>query len=851
MNSRRRWLVLFQLPYLPLWLAPFVLMAPVWLAGKAMFWGTPSLQFMPWWYWAWETLRSGHLPLWNPQIGMGAPLLANYQAGLFYPPNWFYFLLAALGGLPAMAWGQAIMVALHLGWAGIGMAQLLRRLKMGRMAQTVSGLAFGLSTYLVSRAAFLSVMSAVAWLPWILLYSRELARPGLRLRAGLLFVLCTALQLLAGHAQTAWYTLLLAGIWTAVWGWLFTRQNDVENAPVERFRRLSGSLVGLVRLGFFTLWAVALSAVQLLPTAEYLLQSQRASEVTYQTAMTYSTWPWRILGLFAPDLFGSPAQGNYWGYASYWEDALYIGLLPALLALGVLLVVLVRRKKSGRQDPFWLRPLCISLALVVLASILLALGQNTPLFPWLYHNVPTFSMFQAPARFLIWSIFALALLAGLGTQRWRRPTGRRLYWTRLGTAGAFAVSLGSCLVWLSLQSVKLTFLRATALAGLWGVLAGALSLTAPVEGSAEDGQAARLWSWAVSLVICADLIVAGWGLNPGVSLDFYSHPSASAGMLRQLVGGGRLYLPDGDEYVLKFNRFFDLSTFYATSNWGELRAVFLPNIFLLDGLYSANNFDPLLPARYANWMQALSNLPPVNHLRDTKSAGLPGESSLVALPPDLSPAVFERMLNLMGVRVVERVDHRSPDDVRFDAVSGSSDTGTQLTQGSRLQWASCVLPARDASQAWSLVTAAGTDLNGKVILENVKQPAQDKCQSESQASFDGVEATPNQVKISVRANGAGWLVLSDVWYPGWQATVDGAVVPVMKADYLFRAVAVPAGVHQVRFSYRPLSFYLGAAITLIAGLGLLWASRKKCDSIGKSAIGRYLCLTYKHFLRDW
>ncbi len=258
MNKPRWWLVLFQLPYLPLWLGPLILLAPVWLAGKAMFWGTPSLQFVPWWYWAWQTLRSGHLPLWNPQVGMGAPLLANYQVGLFYPPNWFYFLLAAFGGLPAIAWGQAIMVALHLGWAGIGMAQLARRLGLGRTAQTVSGLAFGLSTYLVARAAFLSVTSAVAWLPWVLLYSREIARPGLNRRAGLLLVICAAFQLLAGHAQTTWYTLLLAGIWTAAWGWFFTRQLNGNGLPVTLRIRATGSFLGLVKLGAFFLWAAAI-----------------------------------------------------------------------------------------------------------------------------------------------------------------------------------------------------------------------------------------------------------------------------------------------------------------------------------------------------------------------------------------------------------------------------------------------------------------------------------------------------------------------------------------------------------------------------------------------------------------
>ncbi len=127
------------------------------------------------------------------------------------------------------------------------------------------------------------------------------------------------------------------------------------------------------------------------------------------------------MGLLAPGLFGSPAQGDYWGYASYWEDAVYIGLLPVLLAISAILTGLFRRKKSRQSEPFWLRPLIITLTLVILVSIFLALGQNTPVFPWLYHNVPTFSMFQAPARFLIWTVFSLSLLAGLGAQRWRRP----------------------------------------------------------------------------------------------------------------------------------------------------------------------------------------------------------------------------------------------------------------------------------------------------------------------------------------------------------------------------------------------------------------------------------------------
>jgi hypothetical protein len=104
------------------------LLAPVYLTGKALFWGTPLMQFVPWWSVAWESLLDGHLPLWNPLLGMGAPLLANYQSGLLYPPNWGYLLLWALGGDRLMAWGMAPFGVLHLAWAGAGMIYLARRL---------------------------------------------------------------------------------------------------------------------------------------------------------------------------------------------------------------------------------------------------------------------------------------------------------------------------------------------------------------------------------------------------------------------------------------------------------------------------------------------------------------------------------------------------------------------------------------------------------------------------------------------------------------------------------------------------------------------------------------------------
>ena len=81
----------------------------------------------------------------------------------------------------------------------------------------------------------------------------------------------------------------------------------------------------------------------------------------------------------------------------------------------------------------------------------------------------------------------------------------------------------------------------------------------------------------------------------------------------------------------------------------------------------------------------------------------------------------------------------------------------------------------------------------------------------------------NASKISVEliSEEPGYLVIADVWYPGWQASVDGNPVPVMRANYLFKAVPVPNGEHEVTVVYQPRVLYLGAGLSGLAFFGLL------------------------------
>jgi uncharacterized membrane protein YfhO len=77
--------------------------------------------------------------------------------------------------------------------------------------------------------------------------------------------------------------------------------------------------------------------------------------------------------------------------------------------------------------------------------------------------------------------------------------------------------------------------------------------------------------------------------------------------------------------------------------------------------------------------------------------------------------------------------------------------------------------------------------------------------------------------VGVDAAGAGLLVVTDTFFPGWYARLDGVPVPIVRADFAFRAVHVPAGRHRVELRYAPASLRLGMAIAAAALVVLLLA----------------------------
>ena len=105
------------------------------------------------------------------------------------------------------------------------------------------------------------------------------------------------------------------------------------------------------------------------------------------------------------------------------------------------------------------------------------------------------------------------------------------------------------------------------------------------------------------------------------------------------------------------------------------------------------------------------------------------------------------------------------------------------------------------------------------------------------APQDNVEVVrygANSLEIEVQTDTEGYLFLSDPFYPGWQAEVDGEPAQLLRANYAFRAVAVPAGSHRVTMEFRSGSWYAGlgisaftAAVLMLLGAWALWRRRRR------------------------
>ncbi len=574
------------------------------LGDRAIARGDLLLYFYPLREFASAAIRAGRLPLWNPHTFMGAPFLANSQAGFFYP---FNVLTAWMPVEQAVSWN----IALHLCLAGLGMYALARRgMRLARPAALASGLAFGLGGYLGAQVEHLNQLQALAWLPWQMM-CLFLLRRGNALRTTLALAALIALQVFAGHTQSLYICLVALGL-TAI---------TLVIAPVDTRRAVGGSNISATLMLFTTCGAagilgIALSGAQLIPTLELAAHSARSGGLPYNEVGSFSWRPWVIARALMPT-YGDPLFAEY---------VVYFGAAGLALALlGVLAGLHARRRRAPTETPARLNRGIVSALALTVAGFALALGIATPLFGILYQVAPGFNLFRAQARWLVLLAIGVSMLVGLGTQALWEGVSRRLIvswllsWCALVAMGALGVWLGARISpepeyrAVPASSVLTGWLAGVAGVTLWG--AGLLIVPMNVRAGA-------IWRIGWLVALSAELLAAAQfqpyarasdreaitGLRPATAHLLAGQALSSA----QTAEGGRilalsgLFFDPGDlpEQRLIYQGQLSADELYDRIIASKHKEILSPNLALYYRLPSVDGYDGgLLPLkRYAEFV---------------------------------------------------------------------------------------------------------------------------------------------------------------------------------------------------------------------------------------------------------
>jgi len=461
------WPVLLSLP----------MFAGMWLASQ---WSDQYTAGLPFHAWSAEWFkRSGHLPLWNPEIFGGLPFVAAGSGDIFYPTWLLRFVV------PVTTAGN-LSFALHYILAGLFTYLLLRRLHVGWTGSVVGGLAYGLTGLMASYPSpgHDGKLFASTMLPLMLL-ALVLALRERRWTGYVLLATATALTLL-GHFQLAYYSLIAAGLFALY----LTLEEAGDSGGGERVLRLGLALVAVL-IGF------GIAAIQILPFFEYIPFSPRAQGYHGFEGSTSYAIPWNHVPEFFLKNFVGRSWDTYWGSNPLKFHSEYLGLPVAVLAaLGI-------AAPERRRQILWVGG-------IGLLFLLISLGAATPFYKVWWAVMPLVKKTRAPGMAFYVVALVTALFAALGAERALKGEGRRVMTPALIIGGIVAL-LGVTGVFghiaEALAAAKAAAARADQAAILWGAVTSGLALaaTAAVLGPAQVRLTPRLGALALSLVVGTDL----------------------------------------------------------------------------------------------------------------------------------------------------------------------------------------------------------------------------------------------------------------------------------------------------------------------------------------------------------
>lgn len=753
-----------------------------------------------------DSLANGQLPFWNPYWGCGKPFIADTTSQALYPVNILFSIFK-----PVQAFN--LYWLFHIYMAGLGVHFMCRQFDFSKTASSVAAISFMFGTTLIAQLEFPYNGVAMVWVPWIFglivrygnamdpVSRRPLYELWKQRRLVGLMALLFAVQFFANFPEMIIYPFIGYTLYI------------VAHGIVTRNWRLALSVILFVGAGGFL--GLLITLPQLLPMWELVQYSERAGSFDTRFGMASVSWK-HITTLIFPYIGGFPGfPDKFWerGLFEYWVGTFYVGSM-LIATLPYALLAFSRRYADVLAKK---RPWIVIALIMICVSLVLAMGENTFVYPWLHEHVPLMNRFRFPAKFLFIALIGIILLgaAGMdallktrpangssdGVEKFRKINPRNIKDIILALQFVFIVATGvmAFYIWKN-PGVAPTFIgdpaikpsqEALAKAGLYGVVTWLFLLAAftwVFIAAKTRGGGGKLMFLA-GLVAFASVFVVSRKIHPTGSGDILSVKPQIATTV------------SGTDYRV-FSPYAGVQQYLYAD----------PRLEMYEWAAQAGSGGMWLPSKISQYYQAA-----------TKFLKYKNMETLIY---SKNQYVGARALDVCGVKWVLTGQHWQ--NILWGGAPRTLQVAERATAVPRFKLYDNWAHADTDEVVWErlsrgLVTANSLQvepvalLGGKPATNIIRPP-----DANAGAGSIMLERKQNtRVVLTVNTPERSMLFFGDTYYPGWRARLDGHETPVNRVNYMFMGVEVPAGEHTIELWYYPRRFTLYVCVAMAALIATL------------------------------
>lgn len=743
-----------------------------------------------------EMLKKGEIPFWNPYNFSG-----NYHVGLsetavFYPLFLLFSFIPQLTSWTIFIMLEPILIA-------IGMYLYLSLIMKDWRSAFFGSIVFAFSGVVVTRLEEgLSAGHALLWLPFVF-YGIEAYLQKLRLRYLFLTLFSLASSLLAGWFQFTFYIFTFSLVY-GLFRIIYSKQS---------FNRKILVFSPFILLPLVTLFHI-------IPSMQSFFDSLRGTQSEQSFLIATHLMPFsHLLTYIFPDFWGNPGSYNFFGKSMY-GATLYIGLTPLIFSIFSLL---------------WLRKDRITQFFLIMAIVTLFLGLNTIVSRFILSlPIPIISSFIPNRIFLITS-FCLSILAAVGMEQllsnYKKLQIHKFVSYEIKAAALILGLLASVIVFVDIH----IFLSLISHSITLGELRNSLDVCSALGTGSEKCQliiqARNIVLPSFLFFITALILILGRRLN---STTFFL-------LIALVTFAGQAYFADkslafsSPYFVFPRHPIFS----YLTQNGGIDRFIsteeghISANSPLMFRVFSPDGMGSMYPKRYSHLLKYVQAQGKIGGEASRVEVKILSSSKLLF---DSKNPHLLRFMQIDGIKYIVKLKHEKETEkfittgLDMFPLVWENDTW-QIFEfrdvRPRFFWTNKYEVIKGEERLLKTLFAPQFDPKSLILEENPSFNDDPR----STGNVELLSYTPNRIVFKTEARGDGLLYLSDNYSSNFQVLIDNKESRLLRANYSFRAVAVPSGKHTVQMYYNSegmvYAFFIAMPTLAVSLVLALYCAKRK------------------------